>query len=97
MIKRCPQTRIFQGKSIVSAALRVQLLLDETKTEQLGRLVAGGLRHFRVDLGTGDGLSRLGGLNKTGTGGTKQAPLGQQRIGDRGLVESVQSRDMKSE
>ena len=50
MIKRCPQHGFFRGEHCECGSSG-QLLLDETKTEQLGRLVAGGLRHFPVDLG----------------------------------------------
>jgi putative RNA 2'-phosphotransferase len=50
MIKRCPQHGFFRGEHCVCGSSG-QLLLDETKTEQLGRLVAGGLRHFPRDLG----------------------------------------------
>ena len=50
MIKRCPQHGFFRGEHCECGSAG-QLLLDETKTEQLGRLVAGGLRHFPEDLG----------------------------------------------
>ncbi len=50
MIKRCPQHGFFRGEHC-ECGFAGQLLLDETKTEQLGRLVAGGLRHFPRDLG----------------------------------------------
>jgi len=50
MIKRCPQHGLFRGEHCECGSPG-QLLLDETKTEQLGRLVAGGLRHFPDDLG----------------------------------------------
>ena len=50
MIKRCPQHGFFRGEHCECGSAG-QLLLDETKTEQLGRLVAGGLRHFPGDLG----------------------------------------------
>ncbi|NMB84954.1 MAG: putative RNA 2'-phosphotransferase [Methanosaeta sp. PtaB.Bin018] len=50
MIKRCPQHGFFRGEHCECGSTG-QLLLDETKTEQLGRLVAGGLRHFPGDLG----------------------------------------------
>jgi putative RNA 2'-phosphotransferase len=50
MIKRCPQHGFFRGEHCVCGSTG-QILLDETKTEQLGRLVAGGLRHFPGDLG----------------------------------------------
>lgn len=50
MIKRCPQHGFFRGEHCECGSMG-QLLLDEAKTEQLGRLVAGGLRHFPADLG----------------------------------------------
>ena len=50
MIKRCPQHGFFRGE-LCQCGSAGQLVLDETKTEQLGRLVAGGLRHFPADLG----------------------------------------------
>ena len=50
MIRRCPQHGFFRGEHCECGSAG-QLLLDETKTEQLGRLVAGGLRHFPGDLG----------------------------------------------
>ena len=50
MIKRCPQHGFFRGE-LCTCGSAGQLLLDETKTEQLGRLVAGCLRHFPGDLG----------------------------------------------
>jgi len=50
MIKRCPQHGLFRGEHC-ECGFAGQLFLDETKTAQLGRLVAGGLRHFPDDLG----------------------------------------------
>ncbi|MCX6668789.1 MAG: RNA 2'-phosphotransferase [Methanothrix sp.] len=50
MIKRCPQHGLFRGEHC-ECGFAGQPFLDETKTEQLGRLVAGGLRHFPDDLG----------------------------------------------
>lgn len=50
MIKRCPQHGFFRGEHCECGSAG-QLLLDEAKTEQLGRLVAGCLRHFPGDLG----------------------------------------------
>ncbi|VVB72044.1 putative RNA 2'-phosphotransferase [uncultured archaeon] len=50
MIRRCPQHGFFRGEHCECGSAG-QLLLDDTKTEQLGRLVAGGLRHFPGDLG----------------------------------------------
>ncbi|MGV8174333.1 MAG: RNA 2'-phosphotransferase [Methanothrix sp.] len=50
MIKRCPQHGFFRGEHCECGSAG-QLLLDEAKTEKLGRLIAGGLRHFPGDLG----------------------------------------------
>ncbi len=50
MIKRCSQHGLFRGERCECGSAG-QLVLDEAKTEQLGRLVAGSLRHFPDDLG----------------------------------------------
>jgi len=50
MIKRCSQHGLFRGERCECGSAG-QLLLDEAKTEQLVRLVAGALRHFPDDLG----------------------------------------------
>jgi putative RNA 2'-phosphotransferase len=50
MIKRCPEHGFFRGEQC-DCGFAGQLILDEAKTEQLGRLVAGMLRHFPHDLG----------------------------------------------
>jgi len=50
MIRHCPQHGFFRGEHCICGSAG-QLLLNETKTEQLGRLVAGCLRHFPGDLG----------------------------------------------
>lgn len=50
MIKRCSQHGLFRGERCECGSSG-QTLLDEAKTEQLGRLVAGALRHFPEDLG----------------------------------------------
>lgn len=50
MIKRCSQHGLFRGERCECGSAG-QLVLDEAKTEQLGRLVAGALRHFPDDLG----------------------------------------------
>ncbi len=50
MIRRCSQHGFFRGESCECGS-GGQLVLDEAKTEQLGRLVAGALRHFPEDLG----------------------------------------------
>ncbi len=50
MIKCCSEHGYFRDDHC-SCGSSGQLLLDETKTEQLGRLVAGALRHFPEDLG----------------------------------------------
>jgi putative RNA 2'-phosphotransferase len=50
MIKHCSQHGLFRGERCECGSAG-QLVLDEAKTEQLGRLVAGALRHFPDDLG----------------------------------------------
>ena len=50
VIRLCSQHGFFRGESCECGSTG-QLVLDETKTEQLGRLVAGALRHFPEDLG----------------------------------------------
>lgn len=50
MIKRCSRHGFFRGE-ICECGSTGQMVLDEAKTEQLGRLVAGALRHFPGDLG----------------------------------------------
>ena len=81
MIKRCPQHGFFRGEHCECGSAG-QLLLDETKTEQLGRLVAGGLRHFPGDLGLEMDSRGWVDLTKLGQVVTEQASLGRQRIGD---------------
>lgn len=50
MIRQCPSHGFFRG-DMCECGQAGQLVLDEAKTEQLGRLVAGALRHFPEDLG----------------------------------------------
>jgi putative RNA 2'-phosphotransferase len=50
MIKSCAQHGFFRGESCYCGAPG-RLVLDESRTEQLGRLVAGALRHFPDELG----------------------------------------------
>lgn len=50
MIRQCPHHGFFRG-DICACKEAGQLVLDDAKTEQLGRLVAGALRHFPEDLG----------------------------------------------
>jgi putative RNA 2'-phosphotransferase len=50
MIKHCSQHGFFRGECCKCGAAGT-LVLDEAMTEQLGRLVAGALRHFPDDLG----------------------------------------------
>jgi putative RNA 2'-phosphotransferase len=50
MIKRCPRHGFFRGDRCECGEAG-KLILDEARTEQLGRLVAGALRHFPDDLG----------------------------------------------
>lgn len=49
MIKHCSRHGFFRGECCECGSSG-QLVLDEAKTEQLGRLVAGALRHFPDDL-----------------------------------------------
>lgn len=50
MIKRCPKHGYFRGERC-ECGEPGELVLNEEKTEKLGRLVAGALRHFPGDLG----------------------------------------------
>ena len=50
MIRRCSKHGFFRGECCECGSAG-QLVLDEAKTEQLGRLVAGTLRHFPDDFG----------------------------------------------
>ncbi|MBN1324298.1 MAG: RNA 2'-phosphotransferase [Methanotrichaceae archaeon] len=50
MIRRCAIDGYFRGERC-SCGESGSLVLDESRTEQLGRLVAGALRHFPDDLG----------------------------------------------
>lgn len=50
MIKHCSHHGFFRGECCKCGAAGT-LVLDEAMTEQLGRLVAGALRHFPQDLG----------------------------------------------
>ncbi|NYT02397.1 MAG: RNA 2'-phosphotransferase [Methanosarcinales archaeon] len=50
MIRRCRQHGFFRGDRC-ECGDEGTLVLDEAKTEQLGRLIAGALRHFPDDLG----------------------------------------------
>lgn len=49
MIKHCSHHGFFRGECC-ECGMSGQMVLDEAKTEQLGRLVAGALRHFPDDL-----------------------------------------------
>jgi putative RNA 2'-phosphotransferase len=49
MIKSCAEHGFFRGESCHCGASG-RVVLDESRTEQLGRLVAGGLRHFPDEL-----------------------------------------------
>lgn len=49
-IRRCPQHGFFRGDAC-SCGSRGKLVLDGVRTEKLGRLLAGALRHFPDDLG----------------------------------------------
>ncbi len=50
MIKRCPEHGFFRGERCVCGNAG-QIVLEEERSEKLGRLVAGALRHFPDDLG----------------------------------------------
>lgn len=50
MIKRCPEHGFFRGEQCVCGNAG-QIVLEEERSEKLGRLVAGALRHFPDDLG----------------------------------------------
>ncbi|MDM7934950.1 MAG: RNA 2'-phosphotransferase [Methanothrix sp.] len=50
MIRRCPQHGYYRGE-LCGCGSAGQLLLDDARTEHLGRLLAGCLRHFPGDLG----------------------------------------------
>lgn len=50
MIKRCPEHGFFRGESCACGSAG-QIVLEEERSERLGRLVAGALRHFPDDLG----------------------------------------------
>lgn len=49
-IRRCPQHGLFRGDAC-RCGDEGKLILDEVRTEKLGRLLAGALRHFPDDLG----------------------------------------------
>jgi len=50
VIKRCPEHGFFRGEQCVCGNAG-QIVLEEERSEKLGRLVAGALRHFPDDLG----------------------------------------------
>lgn len=50
MIKKCPEHGFFRGECC-ECGNAGQVVLEEERTEKLGRLVAGALRHFPDDLG----------------------------------------------
>lgn len=65
MIRRCPQHGFFR-EDRCECGDAGKLILDEARTEQLGRLVAGALRHFPDDLGlavNSRGWSKLSALD----------------------------------
>jgi len=89
MIKRCPQHGLFRGEHCECGSSG-QLLLDDAKTEQLGRLVAGCLRHFPADLGLSmDGRGWVD-LNKL-----CQVVASRHRWADRELIVALVSSDSK--
>jgi putative RNA 2'-phosphotransferase len=67
-----------------------QLVLDEAKTEQLGRLVAGALRHFPDDLGLAMDSRGWVDLSKLG-----EVIHSRHRWADRGLVIALALSDPK--
>lgn len=95
MIKRCPQHGFFRGEHC-ECGLAGQLILDEARTEQLGRLVAGGLRHFPLDLGLEMDsrgwvdLSKLGEVVQKDIAGRTKRWLSP-------LLNPIPSRDMRSQ
>ncbi len=50
MIKKCPNHGIFRGEACACGEAGI-LILDDEKTEKLGRFISGALRHFPDDLG----------------------------------------------
>ena len=50
MIKRCPEHGYFRGEACECGAVG-EAVLDDERSEKLGRLVAGALRHFPDDMG----------------------------------------------
>lgn len=50
MIKKCPNHGIFRGETCICGETGI-LILDDEKTEKLGRFISGALRHFPDDLG----------------------------------------------
>lgn len=50
MIKKCPNHGIFRGGACTCGETGI-LILDDEKTEKLGRFISGALRHFPDDLG----------------------------------------------
>ncbi|HQE97441.1 MAG TPA: RNA 2'-phosphotransferase, partial [Methanothrix sp.] len=89
MIKRCPQHGLFRGE-LCQCGSAGQVLLDDTKTEQLGRLVAGGLRHFPSDLGLQMDSQGWVDLAKLG-----QAVSSRHRWADKDLIIALIQSDSK--
>jgi putative RNA 2'-phosphotransferase len=89
MIKRCPQHGFFREERCVCGSAG-QFLLDETKTEQLGRLVAGCLRHFPEDLGLAMDSRGWVDLNKLG-----QVVASRHRWASKELVIALVQSDSK--
>jgi putative RNA 2'-phosphotransferase len=89
MIKRCPQHGFFRGEHCECGSAG-QLLLDDAKTEQLGRLVAGCLRHFPDDLGLAMDSRGWVDLEKLG-----QVVTGRHRWADKELVIALVLSDSK--
>jgi putative RNA 2'-phosphotransferase len=89
MIKRCPQHGLFRGE-LCQCGSAGQVLLDDIKTEQLGRLVAGGLRHFPSDLGLQMDSQGWVDLAKLG-----QAVSSRHRWADKDLIIALIQSDSK--
>ncbi|MDM7912749.1 MAG: RNA 2'-phosphotransferase [Methanotrichaceae archaeon] len=89
MIKRCSQHGLFRGERCECGSAG-QLVLDEAKTEQLGRLVAGALRHFPDDLGLS--MDSRGWVDLTALGAVVQS---RHRWANKNLLISLVQSDPK--
>jgi putative RNA 2'-phosphotransferase len=89
MIKRCSQHGLFRGERCECGSAG-QLVLDEAKTEQLGRLVAGALRHFPDDLGLA--MDSMGWVDLSSLGAVVQS---RHRWANKNLVIGLVQSDPK--